>query len=251
VKLSVNAGAALDSRTQEIFAVIWLEGLGDLPFHSLEAAFSKTLRECAFWPVKVADIRKHVSHAEKNASNRLAEEAWREVLDIRRTYWSPDAPGGFWSGAPVMSEQLSTAARAAGVFREHESTASLHVWSKKRFLESFTAYGERESDVALLPGGEDGEMRKLIGLVSHRVALPPAPQSPPEERLRVADQLADAARQVLATRAPQDYVVSATDEQKSVLRFQAELIRAKYPDTEEAKKVREKNHVSIYAERVQ
>src|SRR5258708_11359520 len=76
-KLAINAGAALDAKTQAVYCSLWLEGLNDLSPGVLLAAFRKTLRECAYWPVKVADIRKHVSHAESNATDEAAEESWK------------------------------------------------------------------------------------------------------------------------------------------------------------------------------
>src|SRR5437879_2554551 len=83
-KLAVNAGAALDAKTQAVYRSIWLEGLGDLSLSVLRAAFQKTLRECKYWPVKVADIRQHVTHAIQNETSDAAEMAWRKVLEIRR-----------------------------------------------------------------------------------------------------------------------------------------------------------------------
>ncbi len=114
----------------------------------LRAAFQKTLRECAYWPVKVADIRKHVTHAVSNATDEAAEIAWQHVLECRRVYWSPDMPGGFSRGMP------------------------LHTWAKKRFVESFIAFGELERDGFLLP---DGEIKNLLAEFSETKALP-APQ---------------------------------------------------------------------------
>jgi hypothetical protein len=47
--------------------------------------------------------------------------------------------------------------------------------------------------------------------------------------LRIADQLAEAARQVIAASKPKEYVVSVSDEARKALHFQAELIKKKYP----------------------
>jgi hypothetical protein len=233
---ALNAGACLEPDSLAAFESLWTEGFSDLPDRAFEAACRKALRECAFWPVKVADIRKHIAHAEKNAADSLAEEAWETVLDIRRSYWSPDAPGGFWSGAPVMSDRMSTASRAAGVFREHESVESLKVWAKKRFVESFLAYEEMERDKFLLPGGEDGELRKLLALVSHQRSFPALPASaivPPEERLRVVDQLAHAAREAIAAFRPQQTIVIASEDDRKNFDFKADLIIGRFPTTSE------------------
>jgi hypothetical protein len=46
--------------------------------------------------------------------------------------------------------------------------------------------------------------------------------------LRVADELADAARKVLGIRKPHAYQVKDTAERREELRLQAELIKARY-----------------------
>jgi hypothetical protein len=165
----VNAGAALDAKTQAVFRSIWLEGLSDLSPAVLLAAFRKTLRECPYWPVKVADIRKHVSHAVSNATDEAAEKAWERVLECRRVYWNPDMPGGFSRGMPRLPARVAQAARAAGVWRDFPTTEALHVWAKKVFFESFLAWGEREQDKFLLP---DGEVKNLLAEFSETKALP-------------------------------------------------------------------------------
>jgi len=188
----VNAGAALDARTQAVFASIWLEGLGDLPIDVLRAAFLKTLQECAYWPVKVADIRKHVARAESNATDEAAEQAWRRVLEIRRVHWNPDIPGPFNRALARLSERVRQAARAAGVWRDFTSAefekGALHTWGKKRFFESFIAWGEREQNQFLLP---DGELKSLLAEFSETKALP-APEvdfhALHERGLRYAEQ---------------------------------------------------------------
>lgn len=231
----MNAGASLDAKTQATFAAIWREGLGDLSPDILLAAFRKTLQECPYWPVKVADIRKHVAHAVNNATDEAAEKAWERVLEIRRCYWNPDIPGAFNRALASLSDRVRQAARAAGVWRdftadEYEGGA-LHTWAKKRFLESFNAWGEREQDKFLLP---DGETKKLLIEFAETKALPwakpkEAPALPPEERLRVADELADAARKVLGIRKPVVYQVKDTTERREELHRQAEIIKARYP----------------------
>jgi hypothetical protein len=144
-KLAINAGASLDAKTQAIYKAVWIDGLGDLSPDVLRAAFQKTLRECVYWPVKVADIRKYVSGAESNAVNVAAEKSW---------------------------ERVQQAARAAGIWRDFPTTEALHVWAKKQFIESFIAWGEAECDKFLLP---DGEIKNLLIEFSETKALP-APQ---------------------------------------------------------------------------
>jgi hypothetical protein len=241
-KLAVNAGAALDAKTQAVFASIWRDGLGDLPLDVLQAAFQKTLRECAYWPVKVADIRKHVIKAKETATADAAERAWQRVLEIRRVHWNPDIPAPFGRAVAGLSERVRQAARAAGVFRDFTESefenGALHTWAKKRFLESFHAWGELEQGKFLLP---DGEAKKLLIEFAETKALPwtkpkEQPQLPAEERLRVADQLAAEARKVLGLRQPNagPYQVKDTAERREELQRQAELIKARYPQHAEA-----------------
>lgn len=235
MKLAVNAGAALDGKTQAVYCSIWLEGLSDLSPAVLLAAFRKTLRECPYWPVKVADIRKHVSHAVENETDRIAEMAWDELLDIRTRLWNPDIPAPFNRAMRRLSERVRFAARAAGIFRDFTASewesGALHTWAKKKFLESFHSWGESEQDKFLLP---EGEVKKLITGYADAMLpekrLPAPKQEPPEERLRVADQLAAAAREVLATYKPKECIVTVSDENRLAVRQQAELIKARYPN---------------------
>src|SRR6266851_3918225 len=176
-KLTVNAGQTLLPETLGVFEAIWQEGFADLDYDVLEVAFRKTLRECKFWPIKVADVRAHVEHAAKNATSEAAEEAWETVLDIRRLYWNPDIPGPFDRAIARLSERVHQAARAAGVWRDFTSTefekGALHTWAKKRFVKSFTAYGELELDRFLLP---DGEIKNLLAGLAQAEMLPaPSP----------------------------------------------------------------------------
>lgn len=242
-KLAVNAGAALDAKTQAVFASIWRDGLADLPLDVLRAAFQKTLRECAYWPVKVADIRKHVIKAKETATGDAAERAWQRVLEIRRVHWDPDIPGPFDRAVAGLSERVRQAARAAGVFRDFTADeyerGALHTWAKKRFIESFHAWEELEQGKFLLP---DGETKKLLIECAETKALPwtkpkENPQLPAEERLRVADQLAAEARKVLGLRQPKagPYLVQDTAERREELRRQAELIKARYPQSSESR----------------
>ncbi len=243
-KLAINAGASLDAKTQAVFCSIWLEGLADLPPAVLRAAFQKTLRECAYWPVKVADIRKHVSRAESNATDEAAEKAWERVLEIRRCHWNPDwsnpyKPSPFERAVSQLTERVKQAARAAGIWRDYTESewesGALHTWAKKRFFESFNSWGEREQDTFLLP---DGEVKKLLIEFSESKSMLPAPKQepamPPEERLRVADELAAAARQVLGIRPPAPHSVRDTPERRAELADQAAFIRQKYPDRKQA-----------------
>lgn len=163
-KLAVNAGVALTSQTQAVFKALWLEGLGDLSPDVLRAAFVKTLRECSYWPVKVSDIRKHITHAQETASNLQAESAWLKALEFRGRYWRKDLPGQLASDAPELSERFELSMRAAGVCVDYEDPDQLHVWAKKRFVEYWLAWTEMEDEGKfLLPEGELRDALKALG----------------------------------------------------------------------------------------
>jgi hypothetical protein len=224
---------------------LWLEAFRGIPAATLDRLFSRALRTNKFFP-KVAEILEPLVSADKNAAPEAAETAWAQVLDIRRVYWNPDIPGPFDRAVACLSDRVRQAARAAGVFREVDSAKDLHVWAKKRFVESFIAYGELQQDAFLLP---DGEIKDLLSGLSQTKMLPIAqdwsecrergeayrsrlatqglPELSAGERLRVADQLSAAARKVLDHRS--EHVVTASDETRKVLRRQGELVKSRYP----------------------
>jgi hypothetical protein len=169
-KLAINAGAALDAKTQAVYKALWLEGLGDLSPDVLRTAFVKTLRECAFWPVKVADIRKHIDHAEETALVLEADHAWQTALDYRRRYWRADLTGQRASYAPKLPERIEQSMHAAGVCVDYEDSDQLHVWCKKRFIEYFLAWTEMEKDGKLLL--PEGELREMLMALGQAKALP-------------------------------------------------------------------------------
>lgn len=144
----------------------------------LERLFSQALRTCKFFP-KVSEILEPVATAEANAAPEAAEKAWVRVMEIRRVDWNPDIPGPFSRAIAGLSERVRQAARAAGVFRDFESVEALHTWAKKRFVESFIAYGELEQDRFLIP---NGELRELLADAAQK--LLPSSESYQEMRTR-------------------------------------------------------------------
>jgi hypothetical protein len=225
---------------------LWLESFGGMDAAILERLFSRALRTSRFFP-KISEILEPLATAEANAAPEAAEEAWARVLEIRRVHWNPDIPGPFNRAIARLSERVQQAARAAGIFRDFESVEALHTWAKKRFVESFIAHGEREQNEFLLP---DGEIKNLLSGFAQTKMLPAmssdwnecrargeayraqlathgAPDLLPEERLRIADELAAAARKVLDQ--PREHLVTVSDERRKALRCQAELIQSRYP----------------------
>lgn len=147
---------------------LWLEAFGAMDATILERLFKRAFRTHKFFP-KVSEILEPVENAKKKAAPTAAEEAWQRVLEIRRVDWNPDIPAPFHRAVATLSDRVQQAARAAGVFRDFESVEALHTWAKKRFVESFIAYGEREQDAFLLPAGEIRDF--LLGIVEQK-ALP-------------------------------------------------------------------------------
>ncbi len=230
---------------------LWLEAFGGMDASILERLFSRALRTCKFFP-RVSEILEPLESAEKKAAPEAAAEAWEMVLDIRRRYWNPDIPGPLNRATARLSERVRQAARASGVFRDFESVDALHTWAKKRFVESFAAYGDLERDGFLLP---EGEIKSLISGFAQSKMLPAPvedwsgcrergekyrsqlatqgiPDLSPEERLRVADELAAAARRVLDQ--PREHVVTVSDEARAALRRQAESLKRAFPMRPEA-----------------
>src|SRR2546429_55537 len=71
---------------------LWLEAFVKMEPALLEELFSRSLRAGKFFP-KVSEILEPLASVKKAAAPEAAEEAWQQVLDIRRVYWNPDIPG--------------------------------------------------------------------------------------------------------------------------------------------------------------
>jgi hypothetical protein len=147
---------------------IWQEELAGITPDVLLSLFRRAMKTCKFFP-KIAEILEPLESAEKAAALEAAEKAWEQVLEIRRAYWNPDIPAPFERAVAALSERVRQAARAAGIFRDFESVEALHTWAKKRFVESFIAYGELEQDQFLLP---DGEIKNILDGCAEMKALP-------------------------------------------------------------------------------
>jgi hypothetical protein len=171
VRFALNAGQVLDARAIAIYVSLWMEAFSDVSVPVLRQAFIRTLRTAKFWPIKVADILEHITRAEESANAEAAEMAWQQVLNLYRTCYNPDIPQYLYRALSKLPEQARRAAQAAGVFREHESPDSLHVWCKRRFIEFFLAWSERKQNEFLLP---PGEMRDLIEKSAQKL-LPDSP----------------------------------------------------------------------------
>jgi hypothetical protein len=138
-----------------------------LPYRVLEAAFKRTLRECKYWPVKMADVRERIDKAKETAVLTAADIAWQRLLDYCREWVNPDI---HFSMAPKLPERLDRAARAAGgLFYLRQCSTEELQWAKKRFIEAYVAWEDLNQDQLLLP---DGELKDLLTSVAEKKALP-------------------------------------------------------------------------------
>lgn len=169
VKFSLNCNEALGDLAMQGYQQLWEESFTDLSYAVLSAALAKTVQRCRFFP-KVADIRGEIDEARVAATQGAAEIEWQRMLDLRRRYWSPDMPGGFSRGMPTLTERVQTAAKASGVFTLQDcGQEALHVWGKKRFIDSYTNFDKIEQ--FLLP---EGEIKTLLAGIAQTKTLPAA-----------------------------------------------------------------------------
>jgi hypothetical protein len=147
---------------------LWLEAFGGMGPATLEPLFKKALESCKFFP-KISEILEPLRTVKKAALPEEASEAWQKVLGIRREHFNPDFPQNLDCAVAELPERVQRAARAAGVFQEVSDPDQLHVWAKKRFVESYLAWEEIEESQFLLP---DGELKRLLSGVAEAKALP-------------------------------------------------------------------------------
>jgi len=78
-------------------------------------------------------------------------------------------PGGFLRGMPKLSARVQSAADASGIFKLQDCEPDvLHVWGKKRFVESYI--NAEKADKFLLP---EGDLKNLIADAAEAKALSP------------------------------------------------------------------------------
>jgi hypothetical protein len=227
---------------------LWLETFRGIDPKILDRLFRRAIRTCKFFP-RVADILEPL-----NSSTVALTEAdlrWQKVLEFCRQFVSPDVAGGIFRGAPNITQRTMTAICAAGGLQWIRACPENELqWSKKRFIESYTAWETLKQDEYLLP---DGEIKTLVSEFAQTKMLPAtsqdwsecrvrgaayraqlatqgAPDLSPEQRVRIADELAAAARKVLDQ--PSKHVVTVSDQTREALRRQAEIIKSRYPTSD-------------------
>lgn len=157
----MNSGQALDATALAVYQAIWEKGFEDLDYRVLEVAFRKTLRECKFWPVKVADVRAHIDQANANGLKLEAEEAWRAWVKHVDRHYHPDL--GWDHQTPPLPAITEHAARAAGgAFWVSTCPESDIPWATKRFIESYTFTHETGQVQNLLTRGEAKKILKCL-----------------------------------------------------------------------------------------
>jgi hypothetical protein len=166
-RFAVNCGQALP----EGRVLLWLDELSDVKPEVLERVFRGVLRTYVFNNIPpIGEIRSRIDAALASATQQNAELEWERVVELRRRFFNPDTPGCFSRGMPKLSEQVDRAARASGIFKLQDfDQEQLHVWARKRFIESYVAWCESEQDEFLLP---DGEMKRLIADAAGKKQLP-------------------------------------------------------------------------------
>lgn len=196
----------------------------------LEPLFKRALKSCKFFP-KISEILEPLQTAKKAALPEAASEAWQIVLAIRREHFNPDFPRYLASAVAQLSERVQRAARASGVFQEVSDLDQLHVWAKKRFVDSYLAWEEIEENQFLLP---DGELKALLTDLGEAKALP-VPRTLPARIFPYTPTIA-AARETQNPPARTEPIhetprVIDSAGRAAELQRQAELIKAKYPPT--------------------
>lgn len=170
MKLAINAGAPLDAKTQKIYADLWCEGLSDLSAPVAEAALQKTLRECAFWPVKVADIRKHVERADTTLASLEAENAWQKALAVAQDF---GCDYSIASAKQIDDPALDAALRAAGGCRWVASCPQDQLpWAKKTFLEVYAKHKALPEVAQLCSRKDSPAIAEAIHNLAERKSLP-------------------------------------------------------------------------------
>jgi hypothetical protein len=163
----MNAGQALDATSFSVYLALWEEGFEDLPYGVLEAAFKRTLRECKYWPIKVADVRGRIDKAKETAVLAAADIEFQRLLQYCRYWVNPDIQ---FSRTPKLPERIDRAARTAGgLFYLRQCSTEELQWAKKRFIGAYVSWEDLNQDQFLLPGGE---LKDLLASVAEKKALP-------------------------------------------------------------------------------
>jgi hypothetical protein len=147
---------------------LWLEAFQSMNPEILEKLFIHAFKTCKFFP-KVSEIIEPIQTAKEVSVPEAAERAWQQLLALRRSEWNPDMPNRLKDSLSKKSDRFQCAARSAGVFRDFESVDDLHTWAKKRFVESYISYDEREQCKYLLP---EGEIRNMLSVLAEKKMLP-------------------------------------------------------------------------------
>jgi hypothetical protein len=145
-----------------------MESFGGIDPVTLEALFKKAFRKCKFFP-KVSEILEPLRTVKEAAAPEEASEAWQKVLAIRRDHLNSDFPDYLRRAVSALPERVQRAARAAGAFQEFSDLDQLHIWAKKRFIESYLRWEEIEENQFLLP---DGELKNALIDLAQTKALP-------------------------------------------------------------------------------
>jgi hypothetical protein len=230
---------------------LWLEAFSGIDSETLEALFKKTLKTCKFFP-KISEILAPLESVKKAALPEEASEAWLQVLSIRRQHFNSDFPQHLVCALESLPERVRRAARASGVFQEVSDPDQLHVWAKKRFIESYLAWEEIEESKFLLPNGKNFIAsllaRPIRALLSNREPVPFSSEESseilaPESSVLASEPSKFTPRIAVERRQanPIDLIIKPIEQparfvdverRSAELKRQAELIQQKYPKPE-------------------
>jgi hypothetical protein len=208
---------------------IWTMALSDLSLPMIQSAFVKLISNfkptsaCPF-PVP-GNLREQIDSVNSAAEAGKVELAWQKALEYRRRFYDADKPGQLSTRAPALSQRMQNACRASGVLTEITEADQLHVWGKKRFIESYLNWEILEMNQHLLP---EGPVKDAITQTAQSMAPGTAKQiTAPTPIIRPIDQRRPVAGPIYIPEAPPltDYQI---EQRKELLRRQAEELKAKY-----------------------
>jgi len=185
----------MGAKERAVYLSTWADGFADIEPERLRAAFIACLRSHTFKTIPtIADVRKHLSRAEEDASTLEAEKKWERVRETIQREYNPDIPHRF---SARISERTMTAIRAAGGMEWIRGCSQDQlVWCKKAFIESYMPWERLEKGRFLLP---DGPVKEAFAAVAVLKSLESAKPEPEKRRQLIAAQ---ATKQIAAQTLP-------------------------------------------------
>jgi hypothetical protein len=147
----VTFGETHGRQITEALVGIWITAFNAVPPERLEAGFKQVFETSEFFPVP-ATLSKVFARQQGAANSVSAENSWQRCVVSPRqgTRGACNVP---------MDEREQFATRAAGgdYFLDECTTEELQ-WAKKRFIEAWSNFNERQKDFNQLPSDIRGEI---------------------------------------------------------------------------------------------